>query len=64
MGLRTDDALRVAHGAPAAVKGALTEGFQSTFLTGAGLAVLGIVLAVTLIRSRTAGRTQRGNQSR
>ncbi|MDQ6750339.1 MAG: MFS transporter [Actinomycetota bacterium] len=48
---RTDDVLRAAHGAPAAVKGALTKGFQSAFLTGAGLAVLGIILALTLIRS-------------
>jgi len=29
----------------------LTEGFQAAFLTGAGIAVLGIIAAVTLIRS-------------
>jgi predicted MFS family arabinose efflux permease len=31
---------------------ALTEGFQSAFLAGAGLAVLGVVLALTLISGR------------
>jgi hypothetical protein len=32
------------------MKQALTEGFQSAFLTGAGFAVLGFVLALVLIR--------------
>jgi len=31
--------------------GELTEGFQAAFLTGAGIAVLGIIAALTLIRS-------------
>jgi hypothetical protein len=31
---------------------ALTEGFQSAFLAGAGLAVLGVILALTLISGR------------
>jgi EmrB/QacA subfamily drug resistance transporter len=37
--------------AAAATRGALTEGFQDAFLAGAGFALLGIVLAVTMIRS-------------
>jgi EmrB/QacA subfamily drug resistance transporter len=37
-------------------KHALTEGFQSAFLTGAGFAVLGFVLAMLLIRSRDSRR--------
>lgn len=46
---RTDDVL-AQGGGPAAVPAALTEGFQAAFLTGAGFAVLGIVLGAFLIR--------------
>jgi EmrB/QacA subfamily drug resistance transporter len=60
---RTDDVMAAAHGNQAALPNALTEGFQSAFLAGAGFAVLGMILALTLIRSRdsrahveTAGR--------
>jgi EmrB/QacA subfamily drug resistance transporter len=46
---RTEDVLR--QGGPAAaMPNALTEGFQAAFLTGAGFAVLGIVLGLVLIR--------------
>jgi EmrB/QacA subfamily drug resistance transporter len=48
---KTTDVMTTAHG-PHALKQALTEGFQSAFLTGAGFAVLGLVLALVLIRSR------------
>lgn len=40
----------VVPGTPGSVE-ALTDGFQSAFLTGAGLAALGFVAALTLIRS-------------
>jgi EmrB/QacA subfamily drug resistance transporter len=46
---RTSDIVAGAHGANG-MKQALTEGFQSAFLTGAGFAVLGFVLALVLIR--------------
>lgn len=47
---RTDDLVQAAGSAPAALPGALTEGFQAAFLAGAGIAVLGIVAALVLIR--------------
>ncbi len=48
---RTSDIVAGAHGANG-MKQALTEGFQSAFLTGAGFAVLGFVLALVLIRRK------------
>ena len=48
---RTQDLLEAAHGDPAAVPGALTDGFNLAFLTGAGFAVLGIVAALVMIRT-------------
>ena len=47
----TLDLIDDAQGAPAAIPGALTEGFNDAFLAGAGFAVLGIVAAMVLIRS-------------
>jgi EmrB/QacA subfamily drug resistance transporter len=47
---RTDDVLASSGGGPGALPAALTEGFQAAFLTGAGFAVLGAVLAMVLIR--------------
>jgi MFS family permease len=49
---RTDDVVADAGGNPAELPNALTEGFQTAFLGGAGLALLGIVAASLLIRSR------------
>ena len=49
---RTDDVMAGAAGNPAALPGALTEGFQSAFLAGAGFAALGIVLTLVLIRTK------------
>jgi EmrB/QacA subfamily drug resistance transporter len=49
---RTDDLVGEAGGDPSALTNALNEGFQSAFLGGAGLAVLGLVLALVLIRGR------------
>jgi predicted MFS family arabinose efflux permease len=49
---RTDDLMATAHGSSAALPNALTEGFQSAFLGGAMIAVLGLVLTLVLIRSR------------
>ena len=47
----TLDLIDDARGAPAAIPGALTEGFNDAFLAGAGFAVLGILCAMFLIRS-------------
>ncbi len=41
-----------AQGNPAAVPGALTDGFQLAFLAGAGFAVLGILATLALVRDR------------
>ncbi|TMK73218.1 MAG: MFS transporter [Actinobacteria bacterium] len=49
---RTDHLMATAHGSSAALPNALTEGFQSAFLGGAVIAVLGLVLTLGLIRSR------------
>ncbi len=49
---RTDDVLASAGGDPSAVPNALTEGFQSAFLAGAGIAVLGLLATLLLIRGR------------
>jgi EmrB/QacA subfamily drug resistance transporter len=49
---RTTSEMKAAHGAPSALHHALTLGFHSAFLTGAGLALLGLVLAALLIRTR------------
>jgi hypothetical protein len=43
------------HGT-APLKQALTEGFQSAFLTGAGFALLGILLTLVLIRREDSRR--------
>ena len=51
---RTDD-LMARGGGPEALPNALTEGFQAAFLTGAGFAVLGIVLGALLIRGSDSG---------
>jgi EmrB/QacA subfamily drug resistance transporter len=47
---RTDDVVAAAGGNPAALPGALVEGFQSAFLGAAGIAVIGLVLTFVLIR--------------
>jgi EmrB/QacA subfamily drug resistance transporter len=49
---RTDDLLARAGGDPSAVTNALNEGFQSAFMAGAVIAVLGLVLTLVLIRGR------------
>jgi MFS family permease len=49
---RTDDAMASAGGDPAALPNALVEGFQSAFLGGAAIALLGFVLTLVLIRNR------------
>jgi predicted MFS family arabinose efflux permease len=48
---KTTDLLAVAQGAPTAVPGALTEGFQLAFLTGAGFSVLGIIATLIFVRA-------------
>jgi len=47
---RTLDVVEAARGNPAALPGALTDGFNLAFLAGAGFAVLGILAAVFMIR--------------
>jgi hypothetical protein len=41
-----------ASGNPSALTNALNEGFQSAFLAGAVIAVLGLILTLALIRTR------------
>jgi EmrB/QacA subfamily drug resistance transporter len=53
---RTASALSDAHGASGAGRSALTDGFQSAFLTGAALAVLGFVLAFLMISREDSRR--------
>jgi EmrB/QacA subfamily drug resistance transporter len=48
---KSADLISAAQGAPAAIPGALTEGFQLAFMTGAGFAVLGIIATLLLVRS-------------
>ena len=47
---RTTDLVTAAHGAPGALPGALTEGFQLAFLAGAGFGILGIIATLVLVR--------------
>jgi hypothetical protein len=49
---RTDDLVASAGGGRPELTNALNEGFQSAFLGGAGIAALGLVLTLVLIRSR------------
>jgi EmrB/QacA subfamily drug resistance transporter len=49
---RTDDVVAAAGGDPAALPGALVEGFQSAFLGAAAIALVGLVLTLALISSR------------
>jgi EmrB/QacA subfamily drug resistance transporter len=49
---RTDDVVASGGGDPAGLTNALNEGFQSAFLGGAGIAALGLVLTLVLIRGR------------
>ena len=53
---RTDDAMAAAGGDPAALAGALTDGFQAAFVVGAGFALLGLLLTVVLIDSTDGQR--------
>ena len=61
---RTDELMTAAGGAQAALPNALTEGFQLAFIVGAAFAVVGAILAATLISSdesrRHAEAAQRG----
>ena len=57
--------MQAAGGAQSALPNALTEGFQIAFLVGAGFAVVGAILAATLISSKESRRhaeaAQRGD---
>ena len=48
---KTTDLVTAAQGVPAAIPGALTEGFQLAFLVGAGFSILGIVATLLLVRA-------------
>jgi EmrB/QacA subfamily drug resistance transporter len=48
----TNGLMEDARGNPAELPNALTQGFQSAFLVGAGMAVLGAILAMLLISGR------------
>jgi EmrB/QacA subfamily drug resistance transporter len=49
---RTNDILKAAHGANAALPHALTSGFSRAFTVGAGFAVFGILIAVLFVGAR------------
>jgi EmrB/QacA subfamily drug resistance transporter len=49
---RTDDLMASAGGARSELTNALNEGFQAAFLGGAGIAALGLILTLVLIRGR------------
>jgi hypothetical protein len=49
---RTDDLVASAGAGRAELTNALNEGFQSAFLGGAGIAALGLILTLVLIRGR------------
>ena len=49
---RTDDLLASAGRSPSELSSALNEGFQAAFVGGAGIAALGFVLTLVLIRGR------------
>jgi EmrB/QacA subfamily drug resistance transporter len=49
---RTNDVMASAHGAQSELPRALTEGFSSAFTTGAGFAILGVVLSLVLIKGK------------
>jgi MFS family permease len=49
---KTDSLMTAAGGNPAALPDALTQGFQIAFIVGAGFAVVGAILSMTLISSR------------
>jgi EmrB/QacA subfamily drug resistance transporter len=55
---RTDDVMAQAHGARDSLPRALTEGFHSAFTAGAGFAILGVVLALVMIKGRPRGDGQ------
>ncbi|MGA7396209.1 MAG: MFS transporter [Solirubrobacterales bacterium] len=48
---KTDSVMTAAQGNPAALAGALNDGFQIAFLVGAFFAMAGVVFALTLIRT-------------
>jgi MFS family permease len=50
----TQDAMQAAGGNPKALPAALTDGFSDAFTVGAGFAILGAVLTMILISSRTS----------
>jgi EmrB/QacA subfamily drug resistance transporter len=60
---RTDDVMAAGGGSRAELPHALTEGFQSAFLTGAGFAILGLVLGLILIRRQDSRAYQRQEQA-
>ena len=47
---KTTDLIASAQGAPAAIPGALTEGFQTAFMVGAGFSIVAILTTLALIR--------------
>jgi EmrB/QacA subfamily drug resistance transporter len=51
---RTDSVMTESGGAREALPNALTEGFQAAFTVGIGFAVVGAILALVLISSRTS----------
>ena len=61
---RTAELMTEAAGNPRALPNALTEGFQSAFLVGAGMAIAGALLAMVLISGSGEPRARRGGAAR
>ena len=60
---RTDELMEAANGAQSALPHALTEGFQIAFIVGAAFAVVGAILAATLISSSASREHAEAAQS-
>ena len=60
---RTGDVMAAARGDRSALPGALAEGFQDAFLAGAGVALLGAILAAVLISGRDSRKHVEAVQS-
>ncbi|MGH2901675.1 MAG: hypothetical protein ACRDMZ_23575 [Solirubrobacteraceae bacterium] len=51
---KTEDLVAAAQGAPGAIPGALTDGFQLAFLTGAGFSIIGIIATLMLVSNEAS----------
>jgi hypothetical protein len=59
---RVDKEMAEAQGNPAALPGALTDGFELALYLGAGLAAIGAVITLLAITARDARKPQTGDE--